>query len=89
MAMAMAMAMPATPTSRRRNKMRLALPLVLLLAGCSSDSDPGPGGVTKGEAKQLDAAADALEKRPAPPLVDATVPADIGNDDAKLPKQVH
>ena len=69
--------------------MRLTLALALLLAGCSSDSDPGPGGVTKGEAKQLDAAAEALEKRPAPPLVDATVPADIGDGDAKLPSQKH
>ncbi len=56
--------------------MRLALILTLLLAACSSDSDPGPGGVTKGEARQLDAAAAELDKRPAPPLVDATVPAD-------------
>lgn len=62
-----------------------ALVFALLLAGCSSDSDPGPGGVTKGEAKQLDAAAEALEKRPAPPLVDATVPTDIGDGEAKLP----
>lgn len=59
--------------------------VVLLLAACSRDSDPGPGGVTKGEARQLDAAAEALEKRPAPPLVDATGPADIGDGDAKLP----
>jgi hypothetical protein len=68
---------------------RLAPLLMLLAAGCSSDSDPGPGGVTRGEAKQLDAAAEALEKRPAPPLVDATVPADIGDGDAKLPSQKH
>lgn len=50
----------------------------LLLAGCQQDSDPGPGGVTRGEAKALDEAAEMLEKRPAPPLVDATVPADLG-----------
>ncbi|WP_428332466.1 hypothetical protein [Novosphingobium sp.] len=48
-----------------------------VLSGCSSGSDPGPGGVTKDEARQLDAAAAMLDKRPAPPLVDATVPADI------------
>jgi hypothetical protein len=54
-----------------------AILLVLCaLTGCSSDSDPGPGGVTKGEAKQLDAAAAMLDKRPAAPLVDATVPSD-------------
>lgn len=51
-----------------------------LLAGCSSDSDPGSGGVTKGEARQLDAAAAMLDTRPAPPLVDATIPADQGTD---------
>jgi len=69
--------------------MRLTFALALLLAGCSSDSDPGPGGVTKGEAKQLDAAAEALEKRPAAPLVDATVPADIGEGEAQVPGQKH
>jgi hypothetical protein len=69
--------------------MRLAFALALLLAGCSSDSDPGPGGVTKGEAKQLDAAAATLEQRPAPPLIDATVPADIGDGEAALPTPKH
>lgn len=66
--------------------MRASLALLMLfVAGCSSDNDPGPGGVTKGEAKQLDAAAAMLEKRPAPPLVDATVPADIGDGEANVP----
>lgn len=69
-------------------RLALVLPL-LLMAGCSSDSDPGPGGVTKGEAKQLDAAAAMLDKRPAAPLIDATVPADIGDGDADLPKPKH
>jgi PBP1b-binding outer membrane lipoprotein LpoB len=64
--------------------MRCALALALLLAGCSSDSDPAPGGVTKGEAKQLDAAA-TLDQRPAAPLVDATVPVD--SDGSPGPKQ--
>ncbi|WP_353229876.1 hypothetical protein [Novosphingobium sp.] len=62
---------------------------LLMLAACSSDSDPGPGGVTRGEARQLDAAAAMLDKRPAAPLVDATVPADIGEGEAKLPKPKH
>lgn len=70
-------------------RIAFAVAAVLLLAACSSDSDPGPGGVTKGEARQLDAAAEALERRPAPPLVDATVPADIGDDEAKLPVPRH
>lgn len=48
----------------------------LLLAGCQKDTDPGPGGVTVGEARALDEAAAMLEQRPAPPLVDATVPAE-------------
>ncbi|MCW3836552.1 hypothetical protein ACFQ1E_09980 [Sphingomonas canadensis] len=33
----------------------------IALAGCGSDSDPGPGGVTAGEARQLDAAAAATD----------------------------
>ncbi len=35
----------------------LLLGLPLALAACQSDSDPAPGGVTRGEAKQLDQAA--------------------------------
>jgi hypothetical protein len=54
----------------------LTLALCLLLAACQQDSDPGPGGVTRGEARALDEAAQMLDSRPAPPpLVDATVPA--------------
>jgi hypothetical protein len=38
-----------------------------LLAACAkSDNDPGPGGVTVGEAKALDQAADTLDKRRMP-----------------------
>ncbi|EGD57658.1 hypothetical protein Y88_2984 [Novosphingobium nitrogenifigens DSM 19370] len=63
---------------------RILIPAaVFALAGCSGDSDPGPGGVTRGEARQLDAAAAMLDARPAAPLVDATVPADIGEDTSK------
>ena len=51
------------------------LPAALLLAGCQKETDPGPGGVTVGEARALDEAAEMLEKRPAPPLAEATVPA--------------
>ena len=53
------------------------LPALLCLGGCQKDTHPGPGGVTVGEARALDEAAEMLEKRPAPPLVDATVPADV------------
>lgn len=52
------------------------LPAALCLGGCQKDTDPGPGGVTIGEARALDEAAQMLEQRPQPPLVDATVPAD-------------
>ena len=58
---------------------RVPLLAALLLAGCQKDTDPGPGGVTVGEARALDEAAEMLEKRPAPPLADATVPADLAS----------
>ena len=44
--------------------LRLAPALLLLLAACgSNDNDPGPGGVSVGEAKALDEAAEMLEKQ--------------------------
>ena len=47
---------------------RLPLLTLALLAACSpSDSDPGPGGVTVGEARALDEAAEMLEQRRLPP----------------------
>ncbi len=58
------------------------LPAALCLGGCQKDTDPGPGGVTVGEARALDEAAEMLQKRPAPPLVDATVPADLAGPPA-------
>jgi hypothetical protein len=50
----------------------LALMLTAIVSGCQKDTDPGPGGVTVGEARALDEAAAMLEKRPAPPQVEAT-----------------
>ena len=50
--------------------MHRALPLIALLAlpACGpSDTDPGPGGVTVGEARALDEAAEMLEQRRLPP----------------------
>ena len=42
--------------------------LILLLAGCGpAVNDPGPGGVTVGEAKALDEAAEILDARNALP----------------------
>jgi hypothetical protein len=40
---------------------------LLLLAACGqADSDPGPGGVTVGEARALDEAAEMLDKQRLP-----------------------
>jgi len=43
------------------------IPLALLAACGPSDTDPGPGGVTVGEARALDEAAEMLEQRRLPP----------------------
>lgn len=68
--------------------MRFALPLIALLAlpACGpSDTDPGPGGVTVGEARALDEAAEMLEQRRLPPEVletggnTAQAPPEAGN----------
>ncbi|GGY99971.1 hypothetical protein GCM10011614_13730 [Novosphingobium colocasiae] len=41
---------------------------VLALAGCAkADNEPGPGGVTMGEARALDDAAQMLDARRPPP----------------------
>ncbi|MDG2001882.1 MAG: hypothetical protein P8J20_00980 [Novosphingobium sp.] len=49
---------------------KLALIAVLAIAGCGSgDNDPGPGGVTVGEARSLDEAAEMIEQRRMPPEV--------------------
>ena len=55
---------------------RRALPALALaaLAGCGpADTDPGPGGVTVGEARALDEAAEMIDQRrtPAEVLVEA------------------
>lgn len=44
-----------------------AIALALLLSGCgSNDNDPGPGGVTVGEARALDEAAEMLDEQRLP-----------------------
>jgi len=49
-------------------KRSLAFLATLALAGCGSgDNDPGPGGVTVGEARALDEAAEMIEQRRPPP----------------------
>jgi hypothetical protein len=40
--------------------------VVPLLSACGSDDDPGPGGVTVGEAKTLDEAAEMLDAQRLP-----------------------
>ncbi|MGE3689993.1 MAG: hypothetical protein AB7F98_01285 [Novosphingobium sp.] len=45
--------------------MPLAAPLLLTACG-TGNSDPGPGGVTAGEAKALDEAAEMIEKQRLP-----------------------
>lgn len=46
------------------------------LAGCSAkDTDPGPGGVTVGEARTLDEAAEMLDARQLPERTPAATPA--------------
>lgn len=59
----------------------LALPLALLGACGQSDNDPAPGGVTVGEARALDEAAEMIEQRRLPPEALAT-PADEATDEA-------
>ena len=52
----------------------------LALAGCGAgDNDPGPGGVTVGEARALDEAAEMLEQQRLP---DAEIPAPASSPDA-------
>lgn len=55
--------------------MKPIAPLILaaFLVGCGpSDTDPGPGGVTVGEARALDEAAEMIEQRRLPPEALAT-----------------
>ena len=55
----------------------LLMPLLMLgaIAACGpADNDPGPGGVTVGEARALDDAAEMLEARRLPPEAIVTEP---------------
>ena len=49
--------------------------LALALAGCGNDNDPGPGGVTVGEARALDEAAEMLEQQRLPAEASPTATA--------------
>lgn len=73
---------PKTPAMPRRNKLSVLFGLVaaLPLAACDKpDNAPGPGGVSMGEARALDRAAEIIEERqvqvPPPESGDATAGA--------------
>jgi hypothetical protein len=56
----------------------LLLPALLAMSAChKADNQPGPGGVTVGEARALDEAAEMIESD-APPAL-GPVPAATGN----------
>ena len=58
-------------------KMKRSAPLlvVLALAGCGkADNEPGPGGVTVGEARALDEAAEMIEAQRPPEASGAAAP---------------
>jgi hypothetical protein len=53
----------------------LILGLFLVLAGCNqTPNEPGPGGVSKEDARALDAAAAKLDKEPQPPAIPVPPP---------------
>ncbi len=63
--------------SRRKTAMLALITAMMATAGCNrTDNEPGPGGVTVGEAKALDDAAEMLESRDgAPAATDAEAKA--------------
>ena len=59
----------------------IALVLAAMLAACGpGENDPGPGGVTEGEAKALDDAAEMLDEQRSPADGGARVPAPLPPD---------
>lgn len=58
------------------HRLAIAVLLMTVTACGKQDTDPGPGGVSVGEAKALDDAAQELEQRPQP-HVTIRAPADI------------
>jgi hypothetical protein len=60
---------------RLPTRISLAIFPLAALAGCGqSDTDPGPGGVTVGEARALDEAAEMLDHRRTAPGATPTAP---------------
>lgn len=70
-----AFSLPGLGYDRRMRRTIVLMGALALLAACGErDTDPGPGGVTVGEAKALDEAAEMIEARrlPAEALATAT-----------------
>jgi hypothetical protein len=68
-------------------RVRISLPLALLAATAAcgpSDNDPGPGGVTVGEARALDEAAEMIEQQRLP---DDALPPPSGEEAPKPPQE--
>ena len=62
-----AFSLPELVYDRLMMKRTILIASALFLAACGeSDTDPGPGGVTVGEAKALDEAAEMIEARRLP-----------------------
>ena len=85
---------PCWPAGRARALS--ALSLALLLAACGAgDNDPGPGGVTVGEARALDEAAEMLDAQRLPdgalpsetPAAEAGAAATAADDEAPAEAQ--
>ncbi len=67
----------------------LVLPIALLTSGCGAeDNEPGPGGVSVGEAKALDEAAEMIEaRRPEPGVIpEPAAPAAVSATDPETPQ---
>ncbi len=63
------------------------LAISLLLAACGkADNAPGPGGLTVGEAKALDEAAEMIEAQRVPPAAITGTPAAVPVQPAPPPK---
>ena len=68
---------------KQRIPASLAISLLALAACGPADNDPGPGGVTVGEARALDEAAEMIEQRRLP---EEALP-DTGADEAPKPPE--